>query len=144
MESFLIAQKYVPKDVLLQVARNVLLAQDIREESWNGASYNKTNYESAKEAVESTSSDPFWINIISRWINHMWNDVQAWSQDIIAEQEKPVSDFTCECGHDTFTYKDGILVCSECKNQFKTTGVETWMRRLNTENWEHCPAGGYR
>ena len=84
MESFLIAEKYVPSAELLIVAETVLKAQDIKEESWNGSTYAKTDAESAKEAVRVSGLPEIWIVIIHGWNVRLWNDVQAWAQEVIA------------------------------------------------------------
>lgn len=83
MESFLIAEKYVPKNELLKVAKAVLLAQDIKEDSWDGKYYSKTDGIAANEAVSSAGISKIWIEIIHGWNVHMWNDCQGWAQEII-------------------------------------------------------------
>jgi len=84
MESFLIAEEYVPNQELILVAKAVLLAQDIKEESWEVRSYTKNDSVSAKEAVEKLGCKTLWVEIIHGWNVHMWNDCQAWAQDVIA------------------------------------------------------------
>ncbi len=85
VESFLIAEKYVPEDVLKKVAKAVLRAQDIREESWDGMrKYNKTDGESSCEAVKEYDLDDVWSCVISGWLSFMWNDCQSWAEAILS------------------------------------------------------------
>ncbi len=84
MESFLIAEEYVPKKELVLIAKAVMLAQDVKEESWQESSYAKNDLVSAKEAVEKIGCKAVWIEIIHGWNVHMWNDCQAWAQDVLA------------------------------------------------------------
>ncbi|MCK5021028.1 MAG: hypothetical protein KAS32_28715 [Candidatus Peribacteraceae bacterium] len=85
MESFMIAEHYVPKDELVKVAKAILLAQDLREDSWDGEvkTYTKTSVESSTESVNTIGLKSVWAEIILGWNFHMWNDSQAWAQDII-------------------------------------------------------------
>lgn len=84
MESFLIAEKYVPKDTLKKVAKAVLLAQDIREDSWDEmCRYKKTDSESAYEAVNALELDAVWSCVISGWLSFKWNDCQSWAKLIL-------------------------------------------------------------
>lgn len=65
--------------------RAVLRAQDIREGSWDGMrKYNKTDGESACEAVKEFALDAVWSCVISGWLSFMWNDCQSWAEEIIS------------------------------------------------------------
>ena len=83
-DCFLIAEKYVPEDVLKKVAQAVLRAQDIKEESWNGAKYDKTDEKSSVEAVNEYGLDDVWSSVIFLWIAFKWNDCQEWAEAILA------------------------------------------------------------
>ena len=97
MEAFSIAEKYVPKTTLMKVARAVLKAQDIKEDSWVNddisapsnylGHYEKDDYQSAKEAVKICKiyDKRFWAYVIYRWNFSMWNGVQTWAEAIIKE-----------------------------------------------------------
>ena len=88
MESFIIAEHYVPKLELESVAKAVLRAQDIRESFWTDSNqkYSKENIEAVKMAVKEFEVNDIWIDIINGWITHMWNDVGYWANSIL---EKP-------------------------------------------------------
>jgi len=96
VESFLIAEKYVPKNILLHVAESVLMAQDIKERSWNGKSYDKTDLIAAQEATKSTLTDQFWTNIIHGWNTNMWNDAQYWAKAVIADCKMEAAQELCQ------------------------------------------------
>ena len=85
MISFQTAEKFVPKEELKNVAKAILLSQDIRELSWNKdkSKYEKSIMQSSREAVKSIKLDTFWVGIIHDWIIFVWNDVQSFAQDII-------------------------------------------------------------
>ena len=85
MISFQIAEKFVPKEELKNVAKAILLSQDIRELSWNKdkSKYEKSIVQSSCEAVKYIKLDTFWIGIIHDWNMFIWNDVQSFAQDII-------------------------------------------------------------
>ena len=80
MESFKIAEEFVPRPELLKVARAVLLAQDIREESYDQNvehDYLKTILESVKEAVAISNVGEFWIDILKGWNTWMGTKVKG-------------------------------------------------------------------
>lgn len=87
MESVLLAETYVPKEELITIARAVLLAQNIREDSWDAAAkkYKKDDQVAANEAVEQYKLNDVWKNVIYRWNTRMWNDIQGWAECIILE-----------------------------------------------------------
>ena len=80
MESFLIAENYVPKSELQTVASAVLLAQYLKEESWNSTRYTKTDAQASKEAVERFELPEIWITVIHEWNARMWNEAQEWAR----------------------------------------------------------------
>lgn len=75
-----LVEKFVPGDTKILVARAVILAQDIKEESWSGKIYRKDNLISAAESVKEVGLEEFWINIISMWNHSNWNGIQEWAQ----------------------------------------------------------------
>lgn len=86
----MLAERYVPKDELKKVAKAILIAQDIREESWIYTNEEKTigdyqlnNEKSAAQAVKNCEISKDWISIIAHWNNFGWNDIQWWAQEII-------------------------------------------------------------
>jgi hypothetical protein len=85
--SFQIVEKFVPKEELVKVAKAILSCQDIKELSWDKdkSEYEKSMFQSSREAVEYIGLDKFWIPIIHHWNTFMWNDVQAFAQDIIED-----------------------------------------------------------
>jgi len=84
MEYFEIVEKYVPQATLTAVAKGVLLAQDIKEESWKGKFYTKSDLVAAAEAVKRMNLDAFWVRVIRVWNVNMWNDVQDWAKEIVS------------------------------------------------------------
>jgi len=90
MKSFLIAEAYVPKEELLTVAKAVLLAQDIKENSWDTDTkdYAKNDAIAAKEAVEQLALKEMWATVIYMWNRDMWNDAQGWAECTIKDIEK--------------------------------------------------------
>lgn len=85
--AFQIAEMYMPKTELVSLAKTVLLAQDLREDSWSVSKvkYNLTIVEASEQAVnkkglrESLSSIVIDLNLFH------WNEVQGWAQAIIAD-----------------------------------------------------------
>lgn len=85
VEEFLIAEKYVPEATLNKVAKSILRAQYLREESWDGMrKYNKTDSEASCEAVKEFGLDDVWCCVISGWLSFMWNDCQSWAEGILS------------------------------------------------------------
>jgi hypothetical protein len=87
LTGFEIAEKYVPKDELQKVARAALLAQDIKEHSWDAKKeeYKLNDREASIKAVDDLGIDPFWRGIIGDWTAFCWNDVQYWAQEILKQ-----------------------------------------------------------
>lgn len=83
MNSFLIAEKFVPKAEIKQVAKAILLSQDIKEESWNGKNYTRTVFDSSQKAVKDTALDNFWVTIIHNWNLFMWDEVQEFAKELL-------------------------------------------------------------
>lgn len=92
--SVAIMEKFLPKEILINVAKTVRKAQDIHEGSWininsiSGGYYSLDHLESAKKAVEFTKIDAFWVNIIFTWNAFYWNDIQWWADAILNRKEK--------------------------------------------------------
>lgn len=86
---FSIAEKYVPKEELKKVAKAVLLAQDIHEDSWddNTKKYKLTDDVASCRAVEYLKLDNFWKFIISNWTYDHWNEGQDWANEILLKGE---------------------------------------------------------
>lgn len=85
LSAFLIAETYVPDGTLILVAKAVLRAQDIQEESWvpERSAYACNFSCSAKQAVDETGINEMWASIISDWNRTCWNDCQSWAQAIL-------------------------------------------------------------
>lgn len=86
MESFKIAEKFVPRPELLKVARAVLVAQDLREKSYDSNvkhDYRRTLLESVEIAVAISHVDVFWIDILEGWNTSMWKESKGWALDLL-------------------------------------------------------------
>ena len=83
--AFNIAEKYVPKETLIRIARAALLAQDIKEGSWDEAKerYKITDAEAATEAARHFELEDFWYGPIIDWTMFDWNEVQDWAKDVL-------------------------------------------------------------
>jgi hypothetical protein len=92
MESFLITEKYVPKDQLILIAKGILKSQSIKEDSFytdnnNFPKYKKSNSVAAEEAIEnSIKNRSFWVQIISCWNTFRWSEVQEWAKGILNDK----------------------------------------------------------
>lgn len=78
--TMILMKKYVPKEERIKIYKAVLLAQDIQEESWNGKSYDKNEFQSAKEACEQIGLDEELSFVICRWNSFVWNDIQSFAE----------------------------------------------------------------
>jgi hypothetical protein len=87
--SLMIVETLLPKEQLPLVARVVLRAQDIKEDSWDPerTRYNKSMIVAAKEAVidSSLTHQDMWILVISDWNTWDWNDVQWWAEETLKQ-----------------------------------------------------------
>jgi len=86
--SFMLAEKYVPKDELLQVCKAVLRFQEVREQSWDGRKYAKTDAYVAKIVVKEFALQKHWVHILFRWNVDYWNDVQDFAMNMLEELKK--------------------------------------------------------
>ena len=89
LEGFLITYKFVSKKEQVSLAKAILEAQDIIEDSWSedDRRYSKTHSMAALEAVNIHMKEDkkFWAHIISGWNTHFWNDVQWFAVGILKE-----------------------------------------------------------
>lgn len=85
--TFEITERYVPKEELRKVAQAALLAQDIKEQSWDAKKekYKLNDYEASIKAVADLGLDQFWRGIVSDWTAFFWNEVQYWAQEILKQ-----------------------------------------------------------
>jgi hypothetical protein len=71
-----------------KLAETIVLAQRIREGSWQGdygGGYKLNHLESAKLAAEQTGIDRKAADIVALLNTYAWNDAQAWSLFVIAD-----------------------------------------------------------
>ena len=89
MSGMIIAENNLSPADLKNVAKAVLKAQGIKEESWddNRKRYNKNDREAANEVVKEFGLDDYWIYIIWKWNYENWNDVQSWANSILKSIE---------------------------------------------------------
>jgi len=85
MNDFTIINKYVKSPEINVVANALLLAQRIKEESWNGKRYLKSDLDSAEKSCMLAGLEPFWIKIITNWLSNYWNDSQEWAMSIVTK-----------------------------------------------------------
>ena len=78
-------EDYVSADTQIKVCEAILLAQDIREESWNGKSYDKDYIQSAMEACGEKDLNKKWGYIISDFNFFTWNDIQMYAEEFLKE-----------------------------------------------------------
>lgn len=92
MESFMLVEYFMTKDQLIDLAKRILKAQDIRELSWDKGSikYIKDNFTSSKEACEDIEDENYrnlLIEVITGWITFMWNDCQYWAKAVLEKYD---------------------------------------------------------
>lgn len=85
MSEISLIENLTSKENQFLVARTILTAQDIKEDSWNGEKYLKTDLQATIEACKQYKLEDFWINIIVDFNCSSWNDIQDWAQSIIEE-----------------------------------------------------------
>jgi len=71
--------------VIKTVAEAVILAQDIREKSWDEktGTYQVAQATAAYRAAEQKGVGKEWAALISVWNQRYWNDIQYWALEII-------------------------------------------------------------
>jgi len=74
---------YVQKEERSKVAKAVLLAQDIHEDSWDTSKdkYIISTVSAATQAVAKFSLPKHWITIISECNTTAWDDIQDWAKE---------------------------------------------------------------
>ena len=87
MNSFLIAETYVPKHELQRVAQTILQAQKLREDSWNGLRYTRCHNRTSQVACRQIQLDEFWQPIIYAWNRDTWNESQTWAQELVKSKQ---------------------------------------------------------
>jgi pantothenate kinase len=67
----------------IAVANAILKFQDLKEESWNGKIYTKTDNNCAIESCKYYNLETYWIYIVLRLNHQFWNDIRGWAKYII-------------------------------------------------------------
>jgi hypothetical protein len=78
-----LVQKLVDEHTMYQIARAILKAQDIREESWRGKLYQTTHKDAADAACNKIDLSLMWSKYIAHWNYHIWNDIQGWANIVV-------------------------------------------------------------
>lgn len=79
----LLIENNFPKYDQANIAKSILLAQDLIEESWNGKKYLLTNKEAANKVCETNNLPKYFKEIILSFITFFWNDSQYWAETIL-------------------------------------------------------------
>lgn len=78
-------EEFLDSSVTQLVAKAVLKAQDVYEDSWNNnlIKYTLSHTDSAIEACIATGLELKWSKYIAHWNIFMWNDIQGWAESIL-------------------------------------------------------------
>lgn len=85
---FVLFENLLSKEKQKVVAKAILAAQDIKEDSWNGKGYDKDDIMSAKEAVEMYELEDYFSVIVSDLNFFYWNDAQGFAETILKNKAK--------------------------------------------------------
>ena len=90
MNSMEITELYVPEEEKNRVYKAILLAQEIKEESWDRLRtfYVINDNQAASIATKAMGLKDHWSGIIGWWNMSMWNDVQSWAEYCLNHKEK--------------------------------------------------------
>ena len=87
---WILAENKMNKEELVKLSKAILLAQDIREKSWDETinAYHKTERRVSEEACKELGLPEFYIKIVWDLIFFNWNDSQGIAESIINKYYK--------------------------------------------------------
>ena len=75
---------------IIEMAKHILKAQEIHEDSWDGQKYTLNEFDSVKKSIlegGKIRSDSY-TRLISHIITFYWNDSMDWANQILEEHNK--------------------------------------------------------
>lgn len=87
MIAFMLIDHLVPSVYKKQIAETILLAQKLREESYNeNHEYNLSYEDATTNAIVKMNLPLWWTDIIYNLIKYSWNDSHDWANTAINNQ----------------------------------------------------------